>query len=183
MFAHSSQSERAKSVQLRSNTDTLVNRIATAVWDNWSQSNGALNRRAGELAEAKNNVQLHLQRTQQEMFDVARNIELLRKAIADKANPLRVAQSRLEARGHRAGLEQCRDAAHVRLVQEVHEIQQSVAALQRKLSDAERQHQQLVHTKSALEQNLRLKVNALHIDREQCMGLRRSFPVDSLIKY
>lgn len=160
-----------------------MNSIATAVWDNWSQSNNALNRRAGELAEAKNKVELHLHRTQQEMFDVERNIDLLRKAIGDKANPLKVAQSRLEARGQRAGLEQCKDMAHVRLVQEVHEIQHSVAALQRKLADAEAQHQQLVHTRQSLEANLRKKVGALHIDREKCMGLRRSFPVDCLIKY
>lgn len=156
------------------------------------------------MAEAKNNIQMHLHRTQQEIFDIERNIDLLRKAIQDKANPLKVAQSRLEARGHRAGIEQCkydfqnifnlnflnvfiviyrRDFAHVRLVQEVHEIQASVDALQRKLADAEAQHQQLLHTKSSLESNLKKKVNALYIDREKCMGVRRSFPVDSLIKY
>lgn len=77
----------------------------------------------------------------------------------------------------------CRDFAHVRLVQEVYEIQASVEALQRKLADAEAQHQQLLHTKSSLESNLKKKVNALYIDREKCMGVRRSFPVDSLIKY
>lgn len=170
-------------MQLRSNADTLINSVATAVWDNWSHSNNALNQRAGELAAAKNQLQLHLHRTQQEMFDVERNVTLLRKAIADKAAPLKVAQTRLEARGQRAGMERCRDHAHVRLVQEVHEIQQSVAALQRKLADAEMQHQQLVHTKAALEANLHLKVAALHIDRDKCMSLRRSFPVDSLIKY
>lgn len=93
---------------MRSSTDTLINSVATSVWDNWSQTNNALNRRAGEMAEAKNNIQMHLHRTQQEIFDVERNIDLLRKAIQDKANPLKVAQSRLEARGHRAGIEQCK---------------------------------------------------------------------------
>lgn len=53
-------------------------------------------------------MQLHLHKTQQEIFDIERNIDLLRKAIQDKANPLKVAQTRLEARGHRAGLEQCK---------------------------------------------------------------------------
>lgn len=77
----------------------------------------------------------------------------------------------------------CRDFAHVRLVQEVYEIQNVVDTLHRKLVDAETQHQQLLHTKSSLESNLQKKVNALYIDREKCMGIRRSFPVDSLIKY
>lgn len=71
----------------------------------------------------------------------------------------------------------------MRLVQEVYEIQASVDSLQRKLCDAEAQHQQLLHTKSSLESNLKKKVNALYIDREKCMSVRRSFPVDTLIKY
>lgn len=81
-----------------------------------------------EMCEAKNAMQLHLHKTQQEIFDIERNIDLLRKAIQDKANPLKVAQTRLEgilfcislrntgviysisfvARGHRAGIEQCK---------------------------------------------------------------------------
>lgn len=76
-----------------------------------------------------------------------------------------------------------RDFAHVRLVQEVHEIQESITVLHRKLKDAEAQHQHLLQTKANLESNLKKKVNALFIDREKCMGIRRSFPVDSLIKY
>lgn len=71
----------------------------------------------------------------------------------------------------------------MRLVQEVGEIQDSVAVLHRKLQDAEAQHQQLLKVKSNLECNLKKKVNALFIDREKCMGIRRCFPVDSLIKY
>lgn len=103
-----SQNERAKSAQLRSNTDILINSVATLVWDNWSNTNNSLNKRSSEMCEAKNNIQLHLHKTQQEIFDIERNIDLIRKAIQDKANPLKVAQTRLEARGHRAGIEQCK---------------------------------------------------------------------------
>lgn len=60
------------------------------------------------MCEAKNSIQLHLHKTQQEIFDIERNIDLIRKAIQCKANPLKVAQTRLEARGHRAGIEQCK---------------------------------------------------------------------------
>lgn len=60
------------------------------------------------MCEAKNQIQLHLHRTQQEIFDIERNIDLIRKAIQEKSNPLKVAQTRLEARGHRSGIEQCK---------------------------------------------------------------------------
>lgn len=36
-------------------------------------------------------------------------MELLRKAIVDKTAPLKVAQTRLEARSHRRGIENSRD--------------------------------------------------------------------------
>lgn len=76
-----------------------------------------------------------------------------------------------------------RDFAYVQLVQEIGEIQDSVTVLHRKLQEAEQRHQQLLKVKSNLECNLKKKVNSLFIDREKCMGIRRCFPVDCLIKY
>lgn len=76
-----------------------------------------------------------------------------------------------------------RDFAHVQLVQEIGGIQDSVTILHRKLQEAEAQHQQLLKVKSNLEADLKRKVNALFIDREKCMGIRRCFPVESLMKY
>lgn len=84
---------------------------------------------------------------------------------------------------HRPDLELCRDNAHVRLIEEVCDIQESVSVLQRKLQDAEANHQHLLKTKANLEGNLKNKVDALFIDREKCMGIRRSFPVNNTIKY
>ena len=43
----------------------------------------------------------------------------LRKALRDKEAPLKVAQTRLEARSHRPDVELCRDPPHHRLVEEV----------------------------------------------------------------
>lgn len=103
-----SQSERGKSTQLRSDAQTLINSVATAVWDCWSNSNNSLNKRSSEMSEAKSKVQLQLHKIQQEIFDIEKNIDLIRKAIHDKSNPLKVAQTRLEARSHRAGLEMCK---------------------------------------------------------------------------
>lgn len=70
----------------------------------------------------------HLHKTQQEIFDVEKHIDMLRKAINDKSNPLKVAQTRLEARSHRPGMEICRDNAHTRLIEEVCDIQGTYAS-------------------------------------------------------
>ena len=46
----------------------------------------------------------------------------LRKALRDKEAPLKVAQTRLEARSHRPDVELCRDPPYHRLVQEVRPV-------------------------------------------------------------
>lgn len=44
-----------------------------------------------------------------EIFDMEKNIELLRKAIQDKENPMKVSQSRLDERTRRINVELCND--------------------------------------------------------------------------
>ncbi|RZF48215.1 hypothetical protein LSTR_LSTR006182 [Laodelphax striatellus] len=178
-----SQAERAKSAQLRTDSDNLINACANDIWNAWNNSNSSLSRRATETLEAKNRLQMHLHKVQQEIFDVEKSIELLRKAIMDKSNPMKVAHTRLEARTHRRDVELCRDNAQNRLVKEVHELNESVDQLHRKLQEAESQHQQLLKTRANLESDLHVKVNSLFIDREKCLGMRRSFPVSATIKY
>ncbi|XP_030378189.1 tektin-3 [Scaptodrosophila lebanonensis] len=178
-----SQAERAKLSQLRSDSQNVVNAVAASVWDHWSNTNNAFDRRAQEMSEAKNRVQLHLHKVQQELFDMEKHLFLLQKAVQDKAGPMMVAQTRLEARSHREGVELCKDYAQDRLVKEVQDIQGTVDKLHHKLQEAEATHQSLLRTRCKLEVDLRAKVNALFIDREKCMSLRRSFPVNNLIRY
>nr|CAD7574103.1 unnamed protein product [Timema californicum] len=178
-----SQNERSKSQQLRSDIDNLINACANEIWNAWNATNNGLTRRSSETLEAKSKLQMHLHKVQQEIFDVEKNMELLRKAIMDKSNPMKVAQTRLEARTHRRDIELCRDDAQERLVKEVQDIGNSIEYLHRKLLEAEAQHQQLLKTKANLESDLQVKVNSLFIDREKCLGMRRSFPITATIKY
>lgn len=66
---------------------------------------------------------------------------------------------------------------------EVGEIGESIDSLHRKLQEAESQHQQLLITRSNLESDLNVKVNSIFIDREKCLGMRRSFPIQATIQY
>lgn len=45
----------------------------------------------------------------QEVFDMEKNVELLKKAIQDKEAPMQVAQTRLDTRLRRPNVELCRD--------------------------------------------------------------------------
>ena len=52
----------------------------------------------------------------QEIFDMERNIALLRKAIQDKENPMKVSQTRLDERTRRINVELCNDPVMKSLV-------------------------------------------------------------------
>ncbi|XP_065340358.1 tektin-3-like [Cloeon dipterum] len=178
-----SAAERASSRQLRSEADLLISTCSSEMWDAWNRSNNNLAKRSSEVMDTKSKLEMHLHKVQQEIFDVERNMSQLRRAISDKCAPMRVAQTRLEARIHRPDVELCRDPVQHRLVKEVHEIESSVERLQRKLAEAEAQHQQLLRTKAALQADLQVKSNSLFIDRERCLGMRRGYPLGSSVKY
>lgn len=178
-----SQKEREKSSQCRSDADALINNVSKTVWEGWSKTNNALNIRATEMRETRNRVQMNLQKIQEEIFAVEQEIELMLNDIRNKSDTLKVAQTRLETRTHRQGMELCKDDAHHRLVKEVKDLKNSVQVMYNKLQEAEAQHQQLLKTRANLETDLHSKVNSLFIDNEKCLGLRRSFPVGKLIKY
>lgn len=69
----------------------------------------------------------------------------------------------------------------VRLVEEVSEIGETVDTLYAKLRLAESAVQELLRTKSNLEQDLSVKNNSIFIDREKCVGMRKTFPMSPRI--
>lgn len=69
------------------------------------------------------------------------------------------------------------------MVKEVETINLMIHDINLKLQTFEAQHQQLLSTRANLETDLKSKVDALFIDREKCLGLRRSYPMASAIKF
>ncbi|XP_078038720.1 tektin-3 [Augochlora pura] len=178
-----SRVERSKSCQLRSNAEVLTKKVAQEMWDAWSTTNNALSHRSSELLEAKTRLEQHLQKVQQEIFEVEKNLELMRKAIADKSYAVKVAHTRLEARMHRPDIELCRDYVHVSLKKEIDEINHQVDRMQRSFKELENQQQKLLRTRSKLEHDLTLKIDAMYIDREKVSGLRRAYPINVLFRF
>ncbi|KAM9222217.1 tektin-3-like [Leptosomus discolor] len=171
-----SQSERAASAKLRDNLENLLVVTANEMWRQFNRVNVAFANRIAETADAKSKIQTHLAKTLQEIFQIEMNIEAIRKAIRDNGLVLKVAQTRLDERTRRPNVELCRDTAQLRLVNEVHEINETIQSLQQRLRDAENILQMLVHAKSILEHDLATKANSLFIDQEKCMGMRKTFP-------
>lgn len=175
-----SQAARSATARLISEVDTLITNCANEMWSQWQNTNMAFQQRVAETTDAHNKLQSHLSKTMQEIYDQEKHMEALKKALRDKGPPLKVAQTRLEARTHRPDVELCRDPPHLRLIEEANQIQESIELLNRKLNEAESAHQSLLSNKARLEHDLKIKSNSLFIDREKCLSSRKSFPVVSL---
>nr|XP_033817167.1 tektin-3 [Geotrypetes seraphini]XP_033817168.1 tektin-3 [Geotrypetes seraphini] len=178
------QSERAASAKLRDDVENLLIITANEMWNQFNTVNVAFTNRIAETNDAKNKLQNHLAKTLQEIFQTEITIESLKKSIKDASAPMKVAQTRLDERTRRPNVELCRDSAQLRLVNEVHEIDDTIVSLQQRLREAEDTLQMLVHTKTNLEHELAIKANTLFLDQEKCMGLRKSFPsIPRLVGY
>jgi len=172
-----SQSERAAAKNLRNEIDNCLNQCSNEMYTLWNNVNVSFTERIKETMDARNKLQTHLSKVLQEVFDMEKNIELIKKNIADKEAPLQVAETRLDTRTRRPNVELCRDPTQYRLVEEVQEIQETVAMLQAQLRDSENALQHLLRAKATLESDLAVKNNSLFIDREKCMGMRKTFPM------
>ncbi|XP_026882012.2 tektin-3 [Electrophorus electricus] len=171
-----SQSERLVSHKLRDEIEVLLNTTSNEMWNQFNTVNVAFTNRISETAEAKNSLQTHLAKTLQEIFQTEMLIEALKKALRDKENPLKVAQTRLEERTRRPNIELCRDNPYHRLVSEVREIEDTIHKLRERLMEAENTLQNLVKTKVTLEHDISVKANSLFLDQERCMSMRKTFP-------
>ncbi|NXU50794.1 TEKT3 protein, partial [Turnix velox] len=171
-----SQSERAASSKLRDSSENLLELTASEMRSQFNRVNVAFTNRIAETIDAKTKIRTRLEETLQEIFQMERNIEDIQKAMRDQGPPFKVAQTRLDGRTQRPDMELCRDTAQLHLVNEVHEIYDTVRSLQQRLKDSEDTLQMLVHAKSVLQHELAIKANSLLIDQEKCMRMRRTFP-------
>ncbi|XP_072759740.1 tektin-3 isoform X2 [Anoplolepis gracilipes] len=178
-----SKAERVKSCQLRRDVDSAVNAVSYKIYEAWENTNKALEKKAIEILEVKEKLQTHFQKIQEEILSIEKSMKQIQKTITDKGSELKVANTRQETRIYRPKAELCKDHAQFRLNEEVKDINKIVCDMNLKLQQCEAQHQHLLHTKSNLENDLKSKTDALFIDREKCMGLRRSYPISSTVKF
>lgn len=95
---------------MQKSSDSRICRSCYFLFNKYSQNNDYIN---------VNTVRLRfflLQQVLQEIFDMEKNIELLKKAIQDKQAPMQVAQTRLDTRTRRPNVELCRDPVQHRYV-------------------------------------------------------------------
>jgi len=106
-----SQVEREASEKLRSDIDCFLRTSAKEMWNRFNQVNTAILARIQEVTNARNRLQIQLEKTNNEIRETDRAIQLVQRSIVEKEEGLKVAQTRLDERTRRRCVELCRDAA------------------------------------------------------------------------
>ena len=104
-----SQKQREISEKLRGYIDTLLRVCATLMWREFNAVNNNLSTRIQEIQDAKNGLQAHLQRVNNEIAELHRSTGLIKKAINAQCTALKLAMTRLKERKCRINVELCHD--------------------------------------------------------------------------
>jgi len=171
-----SQYCRAESQKLRGKINSICNQAVAEIKSAWTATNTSLHARIKETEETQKKLQQHLNKTLGELRDQEKHIEQLRAAVRNKGQPLKIAQARLAMRTKLPGDEACLDLPHIMLLEEVGQIEESIATLTATLEQAQSVHSDLLQVKQSLEHDIFIKTNSLVIDRSKCLPLRTEFP-------
>ncbi|KAJ7418235.1 Tektin-1 [Willisornis vidua] len=118
--------QRNNSLALRALIDGILSQTANDMRRQREVVDIAFRNRVKEVKDAKDKLETLLGMVMDETASQEKNIAALKKAIADKEGPVKVAQSRLEARNHRPNVELCYDRVQCSLMSEVQEIVKNI---------------------------------------------------------
>lgn len=168
--------ERMASIQLRQLIDNILSDTSRDMREQCDTVDVCFQKRLEEMEDAKSKMEENLRKMCDEICQMEKNIDMLKKAIRDKENPMKVSQTRLNNRTYRPGVELCRDPVQYKLVGEVNEIAQSIDALTEQLNNAENSRKDLQDNRMALEKEIACKKNSIFIDRDKCVSVRTRYP-------
>ncbi|NXP94147.1 TEKT1 protein, partial [Passerina amoena] len=170
--------QRNNSLALKALIDGILSQIANDMRKQCEMVNNAFRNRVKEVKDAKHKLETLLAMVMDETASQEKNIAALKKAITDKEAPVKVAQTRLEARNHRPNVELCYDTVHSSLMSEVQEITKNIQR-QDALAQAQTELKGLSRRQLSLEEEIKVKENTLYIDEVLCMQMRESVCINN----
>jgi len=173
------EKQRNNSVALRSLIDGVLQSTANDMRRQRECVDISMTKRIAETRDAKEKLEDHLSKVLGQIKEMEDNVERLAKGIADKEAPMKLANTRLDNRSNRPNVELCRDQVQYRLVEEVGELNNSVASLSERLANSEASLKGLIRRQLELEEDIDIKANTLFIDETECMGMRQSINIEA----
>lgn len=173
------ESTRLNSVSLRTMVDSSLQQIANDITKQIELTDRSFTRRIWESKDAKTKLENQVKDVTKLIDDLEENVKNTEKAILDKENYLKLANTRLDIRTNRPQIELVRDPAQYKLVQEVQEIEDSVRRLQDRLNDSHHKLKELDRNKLVLMKDIDTKTNSICVDEaENLDGIRKSLKIN-----
>ncbi|XP_046969027.1 tektin-B1-like [Vanessa cardui] len=124
-----------------------------------------MRRRIYDIQRARNEMEWQKYKLEGNLQKVDREIETLRAAIADKINPTKLVETRLETRMRRPVLERVQDKPMRGLIEEYERVHMSSNMLEKKLEEALSTYHGLYNHHQRVTKDLEYKNQALETDR------------------
>uniref|UniRef100_A0A0X3PMV0 Tektin n=1 Tax=Schistocephalus solidus TaxID=70667 RepID=A0A0X3PMV0_SCHSO len=132
----------------------------------------ALRKRSHEDKAALDELNWQRKQTEDEIAEMLNDLEKLEQELMDQIPPTKVAQTRLERRTYRPGVDLCRDGPQYGLTDEVKQLESTRQALLMKQHEARHQLDALERQLNRLKDDIALKERSLRLDSD-CLELRR----------
>jgi len=173
------EATRLNSKQLRTMTDSNLQQVANDMAKQIELTDRAFARRIWEAKDAKSKLETQVKDVTKLIDNLEENVKNVEKAILDKENYLKLANTRLDVRTNRPHVELVRDPTQYKLVQEVQEIEDSIRRLQDRLNDSHHKLKELDRNKLILLKDIETKAHTIRIDEaENLDGIRKSLKIN-----
>lgn len=170
--------EQAEGILQGSRDLLLSNRhlpaFETTIVHQWQRVDDALERHVQDLHCIRDQLHDQLDDVHENVLNTAKSIEFLRKSIEDQSAYANVIQCRVALLSTRTPSENITDVEYPKLLEELNDLQCSMARLRRGMSQEEGILQHLIRLKTTLQEDLATKNNSLFIHREKIIGQRRT---------
>ncbi|XP_067867393.1 tektin-2 [Heterodontus francisci] len=131
----------------------------------------AFRKRIHEFEQALSELRWQEKNILEEIADLEEDIRRLEADLRAKAAPLKVAHTRLETRTYRPNVDLTRDEAQYGLVDEVHQLEGTIAALKQKLAQSQDALTSLYKQLARVQEDIGFKTHSLCLDK-QSMDVR-----------
>lgn len=132
----------------------------------------AFRKRIHEFEQALSELKWQEKNLLEEIADLEEDIRRLEADLRAKLAPLKVAHTRLEARTYRPNVDLTRDEAQYGLIDEVHQLEGTIAALKQKLAQSQDALTALYKQLARVQEDIALKTHSLCLDNRS-MDIRR----------
>ncbi|XP_050295530.1 tektin-4 [Anthonomus grandis grandis] len=170
------EATRQRSVTLRGTLDAILMNASRDLRSQADRVELALAKKVACTEEVVRRMEIELKQILRQLADVEDLVNALKAAIRRMDIPMKKAQTRLDNRLMRPRVENCRDAPHFGLIDEVKSISENVAALQAQLGQAKKSQENMINIRNTLEREIMLKMKTLEIDRDRVRRIRSHYP-------